>query len=248
MWRVTDPATIESVKHALSDRDLYIADGHHRYDTAVNYMGECAASGWAPAAPESFDVRMMTLFNVAEPGMSIRPIHRLVHSVDGFDAEAFLAAAGEQFDVERHGSFDEMAAATQVGRAQHTFGCYCGGIFATVALRDVAIMDEMIGPDRSSDYRQLDVTILHAAILERLLGVDAKALEEQRNVTYTVDAAKGVEAVDRGDEQLFLFLNSTSADEVVRVADHGEKMPQKSTDFYPKLLTGLVLSVMEIER
>jgi len=248
VWRVTDPATIESVKHALSDRDLYIADGHHRYETAVNYMGECAASGWAPAAPESFDVRMMTLFNVAEPGMSIRPIHRLVHSVDGFDAEAFLAAAGEQFDVERHGSFDEMAAATQVGRAQHTFGCYCGGIFATVALRDVAIMDEMIGPDRSSDYRQLDVTILHAAILERWLGVDAKALEEQRNVTYTVDAAKGVEAVDRGDEQLFLFLNSTSADEVVRVADHGEKMPQKSTDFYPKLLTGLVLSVMEIER
>jgi len=248
VWRVADPTVIRQVQDVLSARDLYIADGHHRYETAVNYMQECLANGWKPAAPESFDVRMMTLFNVDEPGMSIRPIHRLVHGVDGFQAETFLEAAAEHFHVEKHPSFDAMSDATRSGREQHTFGCYAGGTYATLSLKDVSVVDALIGDEWSADYRRLDVTILHAAILERLLGIDAKALEEQRNVTYTVDAKQGVEAVDRGDEQLFLYLNATAATEVVCVADHDEKMPQKSTDFYPKLLTGLVLSTMEIEK
>ena len=248
VWRVDEPRAIEQMQNALSERDLYIADGHHRYETAVNYMTECRARGWKPAAPESFDVRMMTLFNVDEPGMSIRPIHRLIHGLSGFEPGAFFDAAADHFVVERHPSFDAMVAATQAGRGRHTFGCYAGGAYVTLALRDVSVMEGLIAADRSDDYRRLDVTILHAAILERLLGIDVAALEEQRNVTYIVDAAKGIEAVDRGEEQIFLFLNATAADEVIRVADHGEKMPQKSTDFYPKLLTGLVLSVMEIEK
>jgi len=248
IWRVEDPDTIRRVQGALSARDLYIADGHHRYETAVNYMTECVERGWRPAAPESFDVRMMTLFNVAEPGMSIRPIHRLIHGIEGFDGEAFLDAASERFAVERHPSFDGMAAATRAGRRRHTFGCYTAGAFATLAVPDGAAVDDLVEADRSPDYKRLDVTILHAAILERLLGIDPQALEEQRNVTYTVDPARGVASVDRGEEQLLLYLNPTAAEEVVRVADHGEKMPQKSTDFYPKLLTGLVLSVMEIDK
>jgi len=248
VWRIADPRVIDRVQAALSGLDLYIADGHHRYETAVNFMNECLAKGWRPAAPESFDARMMTLFNVAEPGMSIRPIHRLVHGLLAFESKGFLDAAAERFSVKRHGSFDKMVAATQAGRDRHTFGCYAAGTFSTLALRDVAVMADLIGPDRSEDYRRLDVAILHAAVLDRLLGIDAAALEEQRNITYTVDAAKGIKAVDRGEEQLFFFLNATAPEEVIRVADHGEKMPQKSTDFYPKLLTGLVLSVMEIDK
>ncbi len=248
VWRIVDPAVIEQVQSVLSERDLYIADGHHRYETAVNYMNECLGNGWKPAAPESFDVRMMTLFNVDEPGMSVRPIHRLVHGVDGFGMDAFLDAAGEHFNVACHPTCDAMVDAVRAGRERHTFGCYADGTFATLELRDASIMDDLVEARWSADYRQLDVTILHTAVLERLLGIDSKALEEQRNVTYTVDSAQGVEAVDRGEEQLFLYLNATAAGEVVRVADHGEKMPQKSTDFYPKLLTGLVLSTMEIEK
>ncbi len=248
VWRVGDPSVIERVQKALSGRDLYIADGHHRYETAVTYMAECVENGWRPAAPESFDVRMMALFNVTEPGMSIRPIHRLIHGLAGFEPTAFPATAAEHFVVEWHPSFDAMAAATRAARERHTFGCYAGGVYSTLTLRDVSVMDGLIGTDRSTDYRRLDVTILHAAILERLLGIDATALEEQRNVTYTVDAAEGIEAVDNGKEQLFFFLNATAANEVIRIADHSERMPQKSTDFYPKLLTGLVLSVMEIEK
>jgi uncharacterized protein (DUF1015 family) len=98
------------------------------------------------------------------------------------------------------------------------------------------------------DWKRLDVSILHIAILERHLGIDAAALEEERNITYSHDVLDAVSRVDQGDEQILFCLNPTSADEVRRVADHGEKMPQKSTDFYPKLLAGLVLSRMEIQK
>ena len=248
VWRITDPEVIAAIQAALEDKDLYIADGHHRYETAVSFMNECQANAWQAAAPESFDVRMMTLFNVAEPGMSIRPIHRMVHGIDGFNATDFLAAASEHFHIEQHDGVDAMTEAVRNGRRQHTVGCVAGNSVTTLTLKDIAIMSELIEADRSEDYKQLDVTILHAAILDRLLGIDAQALEEQRNVTYTVDANEGVAMVEAGTEQLFFYLNATSPEEVVRVADHNEKMPQKSTDFYPKLLTGLVLTTMEIAR
>jgi len=246
VWRIADAAAIGAIQAALADNDLYIADGHHRYETAVNFMNECKGQSWQPAAPESFGVRMMTLFNVSEPGMSIRPIHRLVHGIDGFDAASFFRAAAEHFVVETHESMEAMVSATRCERHRHAFGCVAGESFSTLILKDETSMHELITSDRSEDYKRLDVAILHAAILDRLLGIDAQALEEQRNVTYTVDAEEGVSLVKSGDEQLFFYLNATSADEVIRVADHSEKMPQKSTDFYPKLLTGLVLTKMEI--
>ena len=248
VWRVTDPGVIASIQDALADKDLYIADGHHRYETAVNFMRECEANGWRPAAPESFDVRMMTLFNVDEPGMSIRPIHRLIHGIKGYDPEDFLKRTAEHFLVDRQGTLDAMMEATEAGRDRHTFGCYTGGICATLTLRDEAMADATIEGEHSADYKRLDVSILHRMIFERLLGIDACALEEERNVTYAVDPRNGRTAVDRGEEQIFFYLNATRPAEVIRVADHGEKMPQKSTDFYPKLLTGLVLSRMEITR
>ncbi len=109
-------------------------------------------------------------------------------------------------------------------------------------------MDRLIPGDRSSDWKSLDVSILHTAILERHLGIDAKALEEERNVTYTGDPRDAVAKVDSGKEQALFLVNPTSPEEVRRVADHGEKMPQKSTDFYPKLLSGLVIHKMEIAK
>ncbi len=248
VWRITDGRVIHAVQQALSDKELYIADGHHRFETSVNYMRECTEKGWSPSVSESFDKRLMTLFNVAEPGMSIRPIHRLVHGIAGFDSEAFLAKAGERFDVRRFPTFEAMEEAVRAGKDRHTFGFHARGVQATLALRDERMMDGLISGEWSTDYRRLDVSILHAAILEPLLGIDARALEEQTSITYSVTLEKGRKGIDAGTEQIFFLLNPTGADEVVRVADHGEKMPQKSTDFYPKLLTGLVAMKMEIRK
>ena len=247
VWRITDSGVISAVQDALADKDLYIADGHHRYETAVNFMRECLEKGWRPAAPESFDHRMMTLFNIDEPGMTIRPIHRLVHGIPDFDPAEFITRAREDFEVVEHSDRAAMEEAVKQGKARHTFGVYTGGKFYTFTLRDESLMDRLI-EGHSSDWKRLDVAILHAAILERLLGIDATALEEQRNITYTRDPDAAIEAVDSGAEQIFFLLNPTSPQEVIRVADHGEKMPQKSTDFYPKLLTGLVISKMEIDK
>jgi len=248
LWRVTDPEVIAQVQAALADKDLYIADGHHRYETAVNFMHECMKKGWKQAAPETFDVRMMTLFNINEPGMTIRPIHRLVHGIPDFDPERFLARLEKDFQITRHSSLTEMKQTVIAGKDVHSFGCYTNVGFISLRLHDEGLMDQLISGGWSSDWRRLDVSVLHTAILERALGIDAKALAEQRNVTYTRDPEAAIGKVDQGKEQIFFLLNPTSPDEVRRVADHGEKMPQKSTDFYPKLLTGLVLSKMEIAR
>jgi len=247
VWAITDAQTIASVQQALSDKDLYIADGHHRYETAVNYMRECEEAGWRAAAAESFDARMMTLFNVSEPGTSIRPIHRMVHGLDAFDPNGFLTQAEERFDVKRSDDFESMARAVETA-GKHTFGFVAQGTFAVLRLKDGVDLQQLVSSDRSADFVNLDVAVLHSGILEGLLGIDARALEEQTYVTYTVDAPKGAEAVAAGKEQALFYLNPTAADEVIRVADHGEKMPQKSTDFYPKLLTGLVLTTMEIDK
>ncbi len=247
VWRIADPELIGAIQTAVADKDLYIADGHHRYETAVNFADECERQGWRPAAPESFDVRMMTLFNISEPGMSIRPIHRLVHGIESFDAAAFLEDAAEFFHIQHHDSLDDMVSATKVGRGMHTFGCVTAKGFTSLTLKDETTAASLPS-EHSEDYKRLDVSLLHTILLDRILGIDAQALEEERNVTYTVDAEHGASAVRDGTQQLLFYLNATSPAEVVRVADHNEKMPQKSTDFYPKLLTGLVLSRMEIAK
>ena len=248
VWRVVDETILRGVQAALADKDLYIADGHHRYETAVTFMQECVEKGWTPAAAESFDVRMMTLFNLDEPGMTIRPIHRLVHGIDGFRRSAFLESASEVFHIDETSSLDAARAALAAGAAQNTYVFYAEGRFTVLRRREQVAVESLITGPHSTDWKRLDVSVLHAAAFDRILGIDAAALEEQRNITYTVDAQAGIDAVDRGDEQALFLLNPTGADEVRRVADHDERMPQKSTDFYPKLLTGLLASKMEIAK
>jgi uncharacterized protein (DUF1015 family) len=248
VWQVTDTGTIALVASALSDKDLYIADGHHRYETAITFMRECEAKGWRPAAPESFNARLMTLFNIDSPGMTIRPWHRLVHGIVAFDAKEFLGRAEKDFSVAPQASLEPLKKALLAGRSRHAFGFYARGACATLTLRDARLMDQLLSGGQSSDWKRLDVSILHTAILERYLGIDAKALEEERNVTYTGDPEDAVAQVNAGQEQALFLVNPTSPDEVRRVADHGEKMPQKSTDFYPKLLSGLVIHKMEIAK
>ncbi|MBN1857703.1 DUF1015 domain-containing protein [Candidatus Bipolaricaulota bacterium] len=248
VWGITSPEVIGTVQEAMSARELYIADGHHRYETAVTYMDECTQRGWKPAAPESFDVRMMTLFNIDEPGMTIRPIHRLVHALPPERVLSFFERASEHFTLVEVADRDAALAALAANRSKHAFACFAGGRWAVLVLPDGTDIEAIVSGAASAEYKSLDVSILHAAVLDNLLGIDAAALEEQTHLTYTVDSADGEAQVRGGSEQLLILLNPTTPGQVRRIADFGEKMPQKSTDFYPKLLTGLVLSKMEIDR
>jgi len=248
VWAITSADTIRAVQEALASKELYIADGHHRYETAVNYMRLCQQQGWTPSAPESFDSRMMTLFNIDEPGMTIRPIHRLVHGVAPEMIQSFFDRAAQQFAIIDVPTRDAALVALAENRSKHAFGCFAGERWAVLALDEAADIASIVPGDASIEYKALDVSILHAAVLDRLLGIDARALEEQTHLTYTVDPAEGEARVREGSEQLLILLNATTPEQVRSVADLGEKMPQKSTDFYPKLLTGLVLSKMGIQR
>ena len=250
VWRITDEEAIRTVQEVLAALPLFIADGHHRFETAVTFMQECFERGWKPVPPETFTSRMVTLVNTAEPGLVIRPIHRVVHSLEGFDPDRFLKELEGEFRVEPLSSLEEAQKRLAEGLGvEHVFVVYLpGGRFYAVSLKDEGRIPKLVPGEQSLAWKSLDVSILHKAVLERILKIDEEKLAAGTHVSYTPYREKAVEAVERGEGQLAILLNPTRVEEVMAVASQGERMPQKSTDFYPKLLTGLVAMRMEIEK
>ena len=251
LWAITDTATIETVQSALADKTLFIADGHHRYETAVNYWKECESKGLKPepGATETYRNRMMTFINMDDPGLVVLPTHRVVHSVKNFDLDRFISAAEKNFKVERYdeSKFQEvMAKMAMLGeQGEHTFVFVPKNAkeYYLLTLRDESIMDSRITEQVSAEWKRLDVTILHKLLLEDLLGIDAKALEEKRNLYYIRNKEDGFKYLEKDpDVQCVFYVNPTKVEQVKKIASAGERMPQKSTDFYPKLLTGMVIN------
>lgn len=247
LWQVTDKATVEEVRAALADVVPYIADGHHRFETARAYMEECLRRGLVPSGPESFASRMVTLVNVAEPGCVVRPTPRVVHSLPSFSLEMFLSQADRDFDVSPVPSLEAAKVHLQEGGAagRPVFVAYAQGRFFGLELRDPAAVDRLVPGPHAPEWKRLDVAILHGAILERMFGITEEKLASQSHVDYAHDADEAVRTVDTGKGQVAFLLNPTRAEQVMAVADRGERMPQKSTDFYPKLLTGMVAMRMD---
>jgi uncharacterized protein (DUF1015 family) len=242
VWAITDPEAIGSIQDAMRPQNLFIADGHHRFETSVNFMRECEQQHWQPIGVESFDKRMVACFNVTG-GVTILPTHRLVRDLPAFDATSFLRDIESHFTIEAVSSASELWQKMKNGRDNHVFGFYPekSGQFYFLRLNRGATEDK--------DLRNLlDVSILHTLLLERGLGINANKLEAQTNVDYEREREDCIRAVDEGKYQAAFFLNPTSAEQMQRIASSGERMPQKSTDFYPKLLTGLVFMKMNIQK
>jgi uncharacterized protein (DUF1015 family) len=250
VWAITEPQTLKRICGAMVAEELFIADGHHRFETSLNFLKECESRGWKPAARESFDMRLVTCFNSADQGTTILPTHRLVRGIAGFDSRAFLSLAAQYFEVEQLGSADHLWGRMKQGRqVNHVFGFYPADTrrFYLLSLREEAKIDPLM-LSHPEVYRHLDVSILHTLVLDRFLGIDELKLVSQENVDYARDRNACIRSVDEGRYQAAFFLNPTSVEHVQRVALLGERMPQKSTDFYPKLLTGLVFMKMKIEK
>ena len=240
LWVVNDPVAMEALREDFAGRRLYIADGHHRYETALNYRNWCREQDlYNPGA----DFVMMMLADMGDEGLVVFPTHRLVRGLSGFDGETLLRSCGEQFEIlpqaDRGAAQAFLDEAYEAGK--HAFVFYDGTRWSALVLRDCAVMDSLL-PDRSEAYRRLDVTILHSLVLERLLGIDQENMANQKNLTYTRSAEEAEASVDRGESDCCFLLNPTRVEEIGQVAAHGEKMPQKSTYFYPKLITGLVMN------
>src|SRR5207247_4578170 len=181
LWSVTARSAIETIQEAMAAQELFIADGHHRFETSLNYMKECEARGWAPAGPESFDKRMVACFNTAGQGITILPTHRLIRDLPQFDSRAFLKAAEGYFDSKEEPSAEALWAAMKEGRRLvQIFGFYPEDTrrFYSLRLKEEARRDPLT-PARGEACQGRDVSIMHTGVRTNLWGIDgAKLLAE----------------------------------------------------------------------
>jgi uncharacterized protein (DUF1015 family) len=251
VWRVSDPASVAFVRSKMDAKKLIIADGHHRYETSLNYRnerrqeaetrGEASDSGSTP-----YEFTMMTFVNMEGPGLLILPTHRVIHGLPKFSAESFRDAACAYFGVEEVDNSITAERATAILREAGRTGT------ALLAIADKRSF--LLSRPRAADstfeglsvrQQSLDVVQLHKCILEGVLGISAEAIRDQQNVIYVRNTGEAMNIVRAGQANLALLMNAVHMRQVRDLAFAGEVLPQKSTDFYPKLLSGLTVYALE---
>ena len=248
LWVCTDEAVIAKLINDFADRKLYIADGHHRYETAVNYRNWCRENGISKEGDPQ-DYQMIYLVDMEHPGLIVFPTHRMVRDLESFDKNRVLKSCEEYFDIEKFTSVGNMntVLTKQYKEGKKAFAFYCGkGEWYLLTLKDLAVMDSVL-PELSPASRQLDVSVLHSLVLEKTMGIDKENMANQINLTYTKFFEEAIMKVDKGEFQCSFILNPTRVTEIRDVAAAGEKMPQKSTYFYPKMITGMVMNDISVE-
>ena len=237
---IDDLAEIATIQQALETPLVLIADGHHRYETALNYQRARRASEHANGQ-RPYDFTLMTLVSCNDPGLVILPTHRVVKALDASALAAFEARAKQVLEVTRISDVRELHAnLTQRGRGALAVALKGGGNFL-LALRDRAALDAAL-PDAPREVRELDVSVLHALVFDRIFGIKADEVRKGGNIEYTIDSAGAYSAVAEGRADGAFLMNPPTIDDVERVSLAGATMPQKSTYFFPKLLTGLVMN------
>jgi uncharacterized protein (DUF1015 family) len=224
LWRVTDPDVVREVTRLMADATVIIADGHHRYETAVAYAAR------HPAAQQ----KMMAFFTLQAPGLTIFPNHRLVHGVVGFTLPGLLERARRWFEV------SPLADPLTFRPTPERLGVVAGAAAVTLTLRPGAVADIAWPAGTSPAWRSLAVSILHEGLLRPLLGIDDAKLDARTHVDYAADQAEAVRDARAGRYQAAFLIAPTTPEELQAVVRGGEVLPQKSTHFYPKLLDGLV--------
>ncbi|MGA7793297.1 MAG: DUF1015 domain-containing protein [Candidatus Acidiferrales bacterium] len=250
LWPVTGAQTLEAIHREMADKKLVIADGHHRYETALAYRDECRARAGRVDPNAPYEKVMMTLFNTAGEGLTILPTHRVVANVPNFSFAGFRAALADAFDVHSYpfsGSADRPRAYEQFrrdlvrGREQRAIGAYAGdAAFYIFVLKKEANLEVLL-QGVSPAQRRLDIVLLHRLILERGLNITQDAVKTEKNITYEREMDTAIGEVDSGRAQICFLLNPVSVETVAEMAMGGEVLPQKSTDFFPKLMSGITM-------
>ena len=240
LWIVSDESSVDAVCSAFAEKKLYIADGHHRYETALNYRNYCRENHIGTGGE---DYVMMMLVDMEHPGLLVLPTHRVLHDLPSFDLQALLSKCADYFDITDCPSEEaiETCLAEQYANGKKAFVLYTNSAIKLLVLRDGSVMESLL-PGKSRAYCRLDVSVLHSLVLERLFGIDAENMAQQINLTYVKKTEEAIAQVHSGQAQCAFLLNPTRVEEIRDVAAAGEKMPQKSTYFYPKLITGLVMN------
>ena len=241
---ITDDDTIWAISAYLDGCDVYIADGHHRYETALRYRDELRGAAGAWSGDEAANFVLMALTDASDPGLLVLPTHRLVHREQ---PDAFYALT-RWFNMEDLGEATVDAAplfaSRLAGAGDATAFVGVGlrpGRAHLLTLRDRGAAEHVLPPDQPAAWRRLDVSVLQYAVLQDIFGIDDAALAAGGAVSYTQDAREAIATVASGAATCAFLLNATPVGQVLAVADAGGRMPQKSTYFYPKLPTGLVM-------
>jgi uncharacterized protein (DUF1015 family) len=238
---------IAVIQRALDQGRILIADGHHRYETALNYRRARRAAEGDPKELRPYDYTMMTLVATASLGLVILPTHRVVIRLDDGALAAFAARAREIFEMEEVGERERMRAELERRGRGHIGVALRGAATGWILrLRDAQAIEAAL-PQTPQAVRELDVSILHALVLDRIFGVKPEAVKAGGNIEYTIDAAGALDAVSAGRADGAFLMNPPSIHDVERVSDSGATMPEKSTYFYPKLITGMVMNPLETE-
>jgi uncharacterized protein (DUF1015 family) len=241
---IAAPDEIASVQSALESARVLIADGHHRYETALSYRRERRATEH-PDDLQGFDYTMMTLVGCDDPGLVILPTHRIVRRLRPPAMASFAAQAREVFEISE---VDDRAALRNgvVEGGHGTIGIALAGAqrFFVVRLKDLDTIARAI-PEAPVEVRSLDVTVLHTLIFDQIFSLKAAEIRKGGNLEYTIDANAALDAVRDGRADGAFLVNPPSITDVERVSDAGATMPEKSTYFFPKLVTGLVLNPLD---
>ncbi len=246
LWTISDPAVVRSVVDAMQSKPLFIADGHHRYETALNYQRLRRAQAGAPPDLQPYDAVLMLLAPLEDPGLTVLPTHRVLTTPvpssgdikrllgDVFEFQEFAGTSGDRSAV-RQAFIDALR--TQ-GRSVPTFGLALKGEarYTTLALKPAYRPSAQASP-----RARLDVSLLQQLVIAKLCPTQ----QNQESIVYTKDDHEALDWVAEGRGTAALLLNATKVSEVQAVATAGERMPHKSTYFYPKPLTGLVINAME---
>ncbi len=254
VWKVSDMSTINILLGAMEDKKLIIADGHHRYETALKYSIEHAPptvarternlANTTPQPPFPEAAVMMTFVNMDSAGITILPTHRVVFGLKGFSPAAFLEQAKEFFHVQSVTAEDALALTRLLARQTGTaFVAITRLGYHLLKAKPEAVAQALARlPERQ---RRLDLTQLHSLVLEQLLGITAEAIREQQNLRYVRDAGEAMEQIWREEADVAFLTNPITLGQLREVAFAGDVMPQKSTDFYPKLLSGLAIYALD---
>lgn len=256
LWPIGNRVEQDHIAEALAAVPFYIADGHHRYETALNYRNWLQEK--EPLPPEHpANYVMMYLTSIDDPGLVIRPAHRMIRDVSTTRMADMLAEARKYFEVEpihftedeRHEAIETFQLKLQLRSEKPMIGIYHRGAKAFYVLRlaESGIPAERHGAELPPALQNLDVTVLTYLIFIELLGFDQQRLDNERLIGYTIDVREAVEAVHRGDYNAAFILNPTTIQQVCDIADQGLVMPRKATYFYPKVISGMVINPLDDE-
>jgi uncharacterized protein (DUF1015 family) len=255
LWMVSEPGILKRVREIMNPKEIYIADGHHRYETALAYREKQRQKFPKSTGKEAYNFTMMYFAAMEDPGVFILPTHRVLSNLENFEAISFLDQLQRDFMVE---AFEFQEGNEKAVRArllqqlafrpetERVLGMLLKGLkkYYLLTLKDNRAI-KLVEPGIAPSLEALDVNLLHIPILQKRLNIGAQDLAASKKVTYIKDPAAAAAAVQSGDGQIAFFLNPTRTGQVRDVSLAGETMPSKSTFFYPKLLSGLVINPLD---